>query len=164
MEFNQQKSEYDSKLIDLRRVTRVTKGGKRFNFRATVVLGDHKGKIGVGVGKGADTSIALEKATRAARKKMFKISLNEHGSIARAVTGKWSGVRIMIKPNSRKGRGLVAGGAVRTVLSYAGVKNTSAKIISASKNKINNARAAIEALKKIQNTKVNPVKNTNLAK
>lgn len=150
MENIQTKSEYESKLIDLRRVARVTAGGKRFSFRATVVVGNHKGKIGLGIGKGADTSIALEKATRVAKKNLLKVPLTDAGSIPYEVLGKWSSAYIKIKPSIREGRGLVAGGAVRTVLALAGVKNTSAKILSASKNKINNAKAAMEALKKLK--------------
>lgn len=141
-----EKTEYESKLIDLRRVARVTAGGKRFNFRATILAGDHNGKVGLGIAKGADTAMAIEKATRAAKKNMIKISLTDKNSIAHEVEGKFSSAYVKIKPGNR---GLAAGGAVRTVLFLAGAKNISAKIISSSKNKINNARAAIEALKKL---------------
>lgn len=151
MEFNQQKSEYESKLIDLRRVARVTSGGKRFNFRATVLVGDRKGKIGIGVAKGADTAISLEKATRTAKKRMIKVLLTDKSSISHEVFGKWGSAYVNIRPSVKTGRGLIAGGAVRTVLTLAGVKNTSAKIISSSKNKINNAKAAIQALKNLKN-------------
>lgn len=150
MEFNKQKTEYDNKLIDLRRVTRVTAGGKRFNFRATVVVGDRNGKIGLGVAKGADTAIALEKATRAAKKRMIKVPLTENFSIPHEVRGKWGSASVKIKPAFKSGRGLAAGGAVRVVLAFAGVRNISAKILSSSKNKINNAKAAIQALKKLK--------------
>lgn len=149
-EFNQQKNEYENKLIDLRRVARVTAGGKRFNFRATVIVGDRKGKVGIGIGKGADTALSLEKAIRSAKKSLIKVPLNKEGSIEDEIQGKWGSAYVKIKPASKKGRGLIAGGAVRNVLALAGVKNTSAKIISSSKNKINNARAAIEALKKLK--------------
>ena len=152
----QQKTEYESKLIDLRRVTRVTAGGKRFNFRATVVIGDHNGKVGLGTAKGADTAMSIEKATRAAKKNTIKIPLTENGSIFYETEAKFGSARVKIKPTFKAGRGLVAGGALRVVLSLAGVKNASAKIISSSKNKINNAKAAIEALKKIQNSKISP--------
>ena len=148
--FNQQKTEYDSKLIDLRRVARVTAGGKRFNFRATVVVGNHNGRVGLGVAKGADTAAAIEKATRAAKKKAIQISLTENGSILEETEAKFGSAYVKIKPVFKGGRGLIAGGAVRIVLALAGVKNASAKIISVSKNKINNAKAAIEALKKIK--------------
>lgn len=147
---NQQKTEYESKLIDLRRVARVTAGGKRFNFRATVVVGDRKGRVGIGVAKGSDTAISLEKATRSAKKKLLKVPLTKIYSVPHEVEGKWNSAFVKIMPSYKTGRGLVAGGAVRVVLSLAGVKNASAKIISSSKNKINNAKAAIEALKKIK--------------
>lgn len=148
---NRQKSEYENKLIDLRRVTRVTAGGKRFNFRATVVVGDRNGKIGLGVAKGADTAVALEKATRVAKKRMIKVPLTQNFSISNEVSGKWGSASVKIKPAFKGGRGLVAGGAVRTVLAFAGVRNISAKILSSSKNKINNAKAAINALEKLKN-------------
>lgn len=146
----QQKTEYDSKLIDLRRVTRVTAGGKRFNFRATVVLGNYKGSVGLGTGKGSDTALALEKASRLAKKNLIHFSLTNNNSIPFEVEGKWGSAFVKIKPSNKTGRGLVAGGAARTVLMLAGVKNTSAKIISSTKNKINNAKAAITALKKLK--------------
>lgn len=150
MDNQQQKNEYESKLIDLRRVARVTAGGKRFNFRATVIVGDHKGRVGIGVAKGSDTAISLEKAVRTAKKKLLKVPLTEIFSIPHEIEGKWNSAFVKIMPAYKKGRGLIAGGAVRSVLSLAGVKNASAKIISSSKNKINNAKAAIEALKKIK--------------
>lgn len=150
MNSQQQKTEYESKLIDLRRVTRVTAGGKRFNFRATVIVGDHKGKVGIGVAKGADTAISLEKATRTAKKKLLKVPLTAIYSIPHEVSGKWNSAFVKIMPSYKTGRGLAAGGAVRVILSLAGVKNASAKIISSSKNKINNAKAALEALKKLK--------------
>ena len=146
-----QKIEYESKLIDLRRVARVTAGGKRFNFRATILVGNRDGKIGLGTAKGADTLMAIEKATRAAKKNAVKISLTENKSVPYETEGKFKSVYIKIKPSFEGGKGLVAGGAVRAVLTLVGVKNASAKIISSSKNKINNAKAAIEALKKLKN-------------
>lgn len=148
---NKQKNEYENKLIDLRRVTRVTAGGKRFNFRATVVVGDRNGKIGLGVAKGADTALALEKATRIAKKRMIKVPLTKSFSIPHEVRGKWGSALVVIKPAFKAGRGLVAGGAVRIVLGLSGVRNISAKILSSSKNKINNAKAALDALKKLKN-------------
>lgn len=146
---NQLKTDFENKLIDLRRVTRVTAGGKRFSFRATVLVGNRAGKVGLGVDKGSDTAIAIEKAVRKAKKNFVNVFLTETGSILHEVEGKFGNVYIKIKPAIKHGRGLIAGGALRNVLALAGVKNASAKIISSSKNKINNARAAIEALKKL---------------
>ncbi|HEY4521559.1 MAG TPA: 30S ribosomal protein S5 [Candidatus Paceibacterota bacterium] len=144
--FNKVKSEFDQKLIDLSRVARVVAGGRRFSFRAAIVLGDKKGRVGFGLGKGADTSLAIEKATRDAKKNMIFVLLNKDNSIPHEVSAKYSSGRVIIKP-AKSGKGLVAGGAARTVLSFAGVFNASLKTLSHTKNKINIAKATIEALK-----------------
>lgn len=146
--FNQ-KSEYDQKLIDLRRVARVVAGGRRFSFRAAVVLGDRKGRVGFGLGKGADTSLAIEKATRSAKKNVIDVPLNRDKSIPYWVSAKYSSGRVIIKP-AKSGKGLVAGGAARAVLYFAGVENASLKTLSRTKNKINIAKATIEALKNLK--------------
>ena len=130
------------------RVTRVTGGGKRMSFRAVVVAGDQKGKIGIGIDKGKDVSQAVEKATRRAKKDLVNVVI-VNGTIPHEVMAKYGPAVIMLKPQ-RKGRGLVAGGAVRTICDLAGIKNISSKILSGSKNKLNNARATIEALKKLK--------------
>ncbi len=147
--FRGKKSEFDNKMIDLRRVARVVAGGRRFSFRATSVLGDRKGRVGVGVGKGSDVSLAIDKSQREAKKNLITVPLTDNDSIPFEVEAKYGAAYVKMRP-TRHGRGLVAGGAVRTVLDLAGVKNTSAKILSHTKNKINNARAAIEALKKLK--------------
>lgn len=146
------KSEYEQKLIDLRRVARVMAGGRRFTFRAAVVLGDQKGKVGFGLGKAADTSQAIEKAARKARKNMVLVPLTKEQSIPHETYFKFGSARVILKP-AKVGKGLVAGGAVRTVLALAGVKNASAKILSHTKNKLTNARAALEALKMLKEKK-----------
>lgn len=138
----------DSKLLDLARVVRVTGGGKRLRFRAVVIAGDKKGKIGIGVDKGRDVSQAIEKATNKAKKSLVSIVIVD-GTISHEVEAKVGPARILLKPQ-RKGRGLVAGGAVRFICELAGIKNISSKILSGSKNKLNNARATIEALKKLK--------------
>ena len=92
-----EKSEFDQKTLDIRRVTRVVAGGKRFRFRATVVLGDHKGRVGVGVDKGADTSESIEKATRAAKKNLITIPI-KNGTIPHEVIGKFSSALVILKP------------------------------------------------------------------
>ena len=145
---NAVKDDIESKLLDLARVVRVTGGGKRMSFRAVVAAGDRKGKIGIGIDKGKDVSQAIEKATRRARKNLVSVVIvNE--TIAHEVQAKVGPARILLKPQ-KKGRGLVAGGAVRTICDLAGIKNISSKILSGSKNKLNNARATIEALKKLK--------------
>jgi small subunit ribosomal protein S5 len=139
--------EFDQKIIDIRRVARVAAGGRRFNFSVCVVIGDRKGSVGVGTGKAGDTSLAIDKAVKSARKSMVKLHLTKTNSIPREVTEKYSSARIMILPS--KGRGLVAGSALRTVLELAGIKDVTAKILSPSKNKLNIARAAVSALSQI---------------
>lgn len=142
------KDEFESKLLDLARVTRVTGGGKRMKFRAVVVAGNKKGKVGIGVDKGKDVSQAIEKATRRAKKNLVEVVIID-GTIPHEVEAKAGPARILLKPQ-KKGRGLVAGGAVRTICDLAGIKNISSKILSGSKNKLNNARATMEALKKLR--------------
>ncbi|OGF74487.1 30S ribosomal protein S5 [Candidatus Giovannonibacteria bacterium RIFCSPHIGHO2_02_FULL_46_20] len=141
-----QQSEYQQKLLDLRRVARVVAGGRRFSFRALLVIGDQKGRVGVGVGKAADTSLAIEKAFRRARKNIITVLLTKERSIPHEVAAKYASAVVIIKPG-RIGKGLVAGGAARVVLAFAGIENASAKALSHTKNKINNARATIEALR-----------------
>ena len=143
-----EKSEFDQKVLDIRRVTRVVAGGKRFRFRATVVLGDHKGRVGVGVDNGADTSESIEKAVRSAKKNLIVVSI-KNGTIAHEVRGKFSSARVILKP-AKEGRGLVAGGPVRVVVNLAGISNISSKILGTTTNKLNNARATVEALKKLK--------------
>ena len=142
------KDEYETKLLDLARVTRVTGGGKRLRFRAVVIAGDKKSKIGIGIDKGRDVSQAIEKATNKAKKNMITVVIVD-GTIPHQVDAKMGPARILLKPQ-RKGRGLVAGGAVRAICDLAGIKNVSSKILSGSKNKLNNARATMEALRKLK--------------
>jgi len=141
------KPEFDQKMIDLRRVVRVVAGGRRFSFSAVLVAGNRNGKVGVGVGKASDTSLAIEKAFRDAKKKMITVKRDKNMSIPHEVETKEKSARIMIYP--APGRGVVAGSSVRTVLELAGVKDVGAKVLSRSKNKLNIARAAIKALKKL---------------
>jgi small subunit ribosomal protein S5 len=145
---DRQKDEFQTKLLDLARVTRVTGGGKRMSFRAVVVAGDKKSKVGIGVDKGKDVSQAIEKATRRAKNDLVSVVIVD-GTIPHEVEAKYGPAVILLKPQ-KKGRGLVAGGAVRTICDLAGIKNISSKILSGSKNKLNNARATMEALKKLK--------------
>ncbi len=146
------KSDIAQKLIDLRRVARVVAGGRRFTFRATLVVGNQKGEVGIGLGKAADTSLAIEKALRQAKKNLFLVPITKDKSIPHEVYAKFGSGRVLIKP-AKAGKGLVAGGAARAVLALAGIENASAKILSHTKNKINNARATMEALKKLKKQK-----------
>jgi small subunit ribosomal protein S5 len=142
------KDEFDSKLLDLARVTRVTAGGKRFKFRAVVVVGNRAGKVGLGLAKGQDVAQAVEKATRLAKKNLIEVPIIKD-TIPHSVFAKFSSAKVMLKPKI-KGGGIIAGGAVRTVCSLAGIKNISSKIMGRTTNKLNNARATIEALKKLK--------------
>lgn len=141
-------SEFEQKVLELRRVARVVAGGKRFKFRATVVLGNRKGKVGVGIDKGEDVSQAVDKASRVAKRSMIEVPMI-NGTIPHEVMTKYKTATVLIKP-AAKGAGIIAGGAVRSVLDVLGVKNITAKILSRSVNKLNNARATINALKKLK--------------
>lgn len=123
-------------------------GGRRFNFSVAIVIGNKKGKVGVGLGKAGDTALAIDKATRDAKKHMLTLTLGKGNSISHDVEAKYAASVIALRPAPR--RGLVAGGAVRTVLELAGISNVTAKIHSRSKNHLNNARATILALQSLK--------------
>ncbi len=144
-----EESDVVHRLIDLRRVARVMAGGRRFSFRATVVAGNRAGKVGIGVAKGADTALAIEKALRQAKKAYISVPITKTRSVPYEVEAKFGPAHLLLKP-AREGRGLIAGGAVRSVLDFAGIENASAKILSRSTNKLNNARVTIEALKSLK--------------
>lgn len=145
---NKKEDGYDSKLLDLARVTRVTSGGRRFHFRATMVIGDKSGKVGVGVDQGKDVAQAIEKATNRAEKNMIKIPLTTDGTIPHKVKAKYGAAEVMLKPQT-KGRGLVAGGAIRTISNLGGIQDISSKILGNTRNKLNIARAVIKGLEKL---------------
>lgn len=142
------RQEYEQKIISIRRVTRVMAGGRRFSFSVAMVIGDKKGKVGVGIGKAGDTQLAIEKAMRNAKKNLIVVPMNKMQHIPHDVQTKYASSEVMIMP--APGRGLVAGSSVRTVLELAGVKDVTGKIFSRSKNKLNNAKAAVEALKQLK--------------
>ncbi len=144
---DERRSEFAQKLIGIRRVARVMAGGRRFNFSAALVIGDKKGRVGVGLGKAADTAQAIDKATRAAKRSMITLNLTKNRSLPHQVEAKFCASRVEIRPSP--GRGLVAGSSVRTVLELAGVSDVTAKLLSRSHNSVNNARAAIEALRSL---------------
>lgn len=123
-------------------------GGRRFSFSVAMVIGDKRGKVGVGIGKAGDTQLAIEKAIRDAKKHMITVVMNKDAHIPHDVAAKYAASDVMIMP--AKGRGLVAGSSVRTVLELAGVKDVTAKLLSRTKNKLNNARATIDALTQLK--------------
>jgi len=145
-------SEFEQKIIDIRRVARVVAGGRRFSFRVSVVIGNKKGEVGVGMGKSNDTASAIDKAVRIAKKNRIKVPLTKDNSIPHEIEAKFTQARIVIKP-ARKGRGLVAGSSLRTVLYLSGVNDVIAKVFSRSKNKLNIARATMKALKELKEVK-----------
>ena len=142
-----EETEYEQKLLDVARIVRVVAGGRRFRFRAVVVIGNQKGKIGLGVAKGHDVSMAVEKAIAKAKKHLIKIPIIK-GTIPHQVEAKYGSAQVLLKPGLA-GRGIVAGGAVRVICNLAGLENISAKIIGRTTNKLNNAQATIEAFKKL---------------
>lgn len=143
-----EEQEFEQKLLDVRRTARMMAGGRRFSFRAVVIIGNKKGKVGVGVAKGADVTMAVEKAVRQAKKNLIEIPITDDGSIGHRVEAKYSAAKVMLKP-AVKGRGIIAGGTVRTICNLAGMTNISTKIIGRTTNQLNNARATILALKKL---------------
>lgn len=143
-----ERGEFEQVTIDARRVARVMAGGRRFNFSLVVIIGDKKGRVGVGLGKGVDTALAIDKATRDAKKHLFAVPRTATGSIPHQVSAKYASSTVEIIPS--RGRGLVAGSAVRTVLDLAGVTDVVTKIHTRSKNKLTIARATVAALKKLR--------------
>lgn len=145
------KPEFDQKIVDIRRVTRVTSGGRKFSFAVAVIAGDKKGRVGFGTGKGLDTAAAVDKAYRKAKKNLIKIPLTKDGMIPYEVSAKFSSARVEIRP--APGKGIVAGSSVRDVVEIAGIKDVIGKLRSGTKNRMNNAQAAILALSKLSSTK-----------
>lgn len=142
-----EKPEFDQKLLNLARVTRVVKGGRRFRFRATLVIGDRRGKVGVGVAKGSDVSDAIKKAYNDAKKNMIFVQL-AGGTLSHDVSAKLGSAKVLLKPASL-GRGVIAGGAVRAVVDLLGVKDIVSKSLGAS-NPLNVARVTIKALQMLK--------------
>lgn len=139
--------EFEQKILDLARVTRVTAGGKRMSFRCALVIGDKKGRVGLGLAKGADVQIAIEKAYKQAKKNVLTVPMvNE--TIPHGVNVKLGSAQVMLKP-APSGTGLKSGGAMRMVLEFAGVPNAVSKILNSS-NKVNVAKATMEALRRLR--------------
>ena len=145
--FNRVKPEFDQKILDIRRVTRVVAGGRRFSFSVALVAGDKKGRVGLGLGKAGDTALAINKALRNAKENMVKLNLTKTMSIPHQLSAKFSSSQIVLMPN--KGRGLVAGSVIRDIIKLSGIKDITGKILSNSKNKLNNAKAVMVALSTI---------------
>lgn len=141
-----EEKEFDQRIIDIARVTRVMAGGKRMRFRACVVVGDHKGRLGYGVGKGADVTMAVQKAANRARRDLITAPIVK-GTIPHELRIKVKAARLLVKP-APKGTGVVAGGAIRLALELSGIDNIVAKVYG-SKNKINNVRALFAALERL---------------
>jgi len=142
------KQEFESKLLDLARVSHTRAGGKKIRFRAVMVLGDQKGRVGVASASGLDVARAIEKSTRLAKKRMITVPIvNE--TIPHEVFAKFSAAKVLLRPQ-KKGRGLVAGGTVRVICSLAGITNISSKVLGSTGNKLNNAMATIKALKQLK--------------
>ena len=154
----QKKDDFKSKLLDLVRVAHTRADGRKIGFRAVMIVGDKKGKVGLGVSKGKDVALAVEKATRMAKKKLIEVLIVDD-TILHEVQAKFGAAKVLLRPQ-RKGRGFVAGGTVRVICNLAGIKNISSKILGKTKNKLNNARATIAALEKLRKSKArNPTQS-----
>jgi small subunit ribosomal protein S5 len=145
--FGRAKPEFDQKILNIRRVTRVVAGGRRFSFSVALIAGDRKGCVGLGLGKAGDTALAINKALRNAKKNMIRLKLTKTMSIPHELSAKFSSSRVILRPNN--GRGLVAGSVVRDIVKISGMKDITGKILSDSKNKLNNAKAVMSALSQI---------------
>jgi len=139
-----EKPEFDQQIVDLARVTRVTKGGKQMSFRVCVLIGDRNGRVGYGLAKGKDVQIGVEKAVNQAKKTMVRIP-TVNGTIPHRIEAKFNAARVLLKP-APQGSGIIAGSVVRTVLEMAGVPNASAKMVGKTNNKVNNVKAVFKAI------------------
>jgi len=142
--------EFEEKVIKISRVSKKTKGGNRISFSALLVVGDKKGKVGVGLGKAPDVLSAIRKGARLAKKNFIKVPLDK-GTITHQVLVKRGAAKLLLKP-APEGTGLIAGGPVRSVVETAGVRNIVSKILG-TRNKASNVYATIEALKQLREPK-----------
>nr|QUE28638.1 ribosomal protein S5 [Porphyrostromium japonicum] len=141
-------NELERKVVQIRRVTKVVKGGKKLSFRAVVIIGNEKGQVAVGVGKAGDVMGAVKKGVADGKKHLVEIPLTKANSIPHRINGSAGAAKIMMRP-AAPGTGVIAGGSVRTVLELAGVQNILAKQLG-SNNPLNNARATIDALNNLK--------------
>jgi small subunit ribosomal protein S5 len=140
----EKETDWQERVVQIRRVTKVVKGGKKLSFRAIVVVGNERGQVGVGVGKASDVIGAVKKGVADGKKHLIEVPLTKANSIPHPATGSGGGAKVMMRP-AAPGTGVIAGGAVRTVLELAGVRNILAKQLG-SGNPLNNARATVSAL------------------
>nr|ASO75978.1 ribosomal protein S5 [Storeatula sp. CCMP1868] len=144
----EKETDWQERVVQIRRVTKVVKGGKKLSFRAILIIGNEKGDVGVGVGKASDVIGAVKKAVSDGKKKMVNVPITKDSSIPHIVKGRSGAAKVIMRP-SAPGSGVIAGGSVRTILELAGVKNILAKQLG-SNNPLNNARAATDALLKLK--------------
>lgn len=156
LKIRKEQPEFEQQIVDLARVTRVMAGGKRMRFRACVVIGDKKGQVGVGLAKGRDVALAVEKAVAKAEKNLTKVNL-VNGTIPHEIYVKVGAAKVLLKP-APAGTGIIAGGASRLVLELAGVKNVVSKIMGTN-NKISNVDATIKALSSLKKIKEEKIDN-----
>jgi small subunit ribosomal protein S5 len=144
----EKESDWQERVVQIKRVTKVVKGGKKLSFRAVVIVGNERGQVGVGVGKAADVIGAVKKGVADGKKHLVNVPLTKNNSIPHPTTGEGGGAKVMMRP-AAPGTGVIAGGSVRTVLELAGVKNVLAKQLG-SDNPLNNARATVDALETLR--------------
>jgi len=155
-----QRQEFDQRIISLRRVTRVSSGGRRFSFSVAMVIGDKKGRIGVGTGKAGDTALAIEKAVSSAKKNMITVKTTPEMSIPHEVGAKYCSGVVKLMP--APGRGIIAGSAVRDIAELAGIHHINGKILCGTKNKLNIAKATIKALESLKTPYVSKKKKSEV--
>jgi small subunit ribosomal protein S5 len=153
------KIKYEEKVVQVKRVTKVVKGGKKMTFRAVLIIGDNKRKVGVGIGRAEDVTLAIEKAILNGKKNLITVPLTTLSSVPHVIKSSYGACKIMLRPASL-GTGVIAGGSVRTVLELAGIKNILAKQFG-SNNILNNAKATILALTSL-NKKIELAKSQSL--
>ncbi len=159
--FKREKPEFDQQIVDLSRVTRVTAGGKQLSFRALLIIGDRKGRVGYGLEKGKDVQIAVNKAYNHAKKNMITIPI-VYDTLPHKVTAKFKAAKVMVKP-APAGSGIIAGSVIRTVLELGGVPNASARVIGRANNKITNVKALFVALQSFKKEAINRKPKTKTA-
>lgn len=141
---------WQEKIVQIRRVTKVVKGGKKLSFRAVVIVGDGQGQVGVGVGKSSDVVGAVKKATVDSKKYLLRVFLTKNNSIPHSVVGRFGAAKLLLKPCA-PGSGVLAGGSVRIILKSLGIQNALAKQLGSS-NLLNNAHATMLALSQVSNS------------